>query len=98
MGLVAETFLVMRHGLGGDRMSWGMLVSVGTSTAQKWLCFENQTKRATAVMDVAHIGCSAIRPTAHTHRLGRHNQLPELPPNDRISQSPRPRRYRTHRM
>ena len=42
MGLVAVTFLVnAAHGLGGDRMSWGILVSVGTSTVKKWSFFEN---------------------------------------------------------
>jgi len=46
MGLVAVTFLVnaVRHGLGGDRMSWRILVSVSTATVQKWLFFENKKR------------------------------------------------------
>ena len=54
MGLVAVTFLVNApHGLGGDRKSWRILVSVSASTVQKGSLFENRRKGATPVMDMA---------------------------------------------
>ena len=54
IGLVAVTFLVnAAHGLGGDRMSWRILVSVSTSTVQKWSFLGNQIEGATPVMDMA---------------------------------------------